>query len=37
MDVQNFLTNKVGSEGLPILNKEDWTTVHADVTSDQFS
>ena len=36
MDVQNFLTNKVGSEGLPILNKEDWTTVHADVTSDQF-
>lgn len=36
MDVQNFLTNKVGSEGLPILNKEDWRTVHADVSSDDF-
>ena len=36
MDVQNFLTNKVGSEGLPILSKEDWRTVHAEVSSDDF-
>ena len=36
MDTQNFLTDKVGSEGLPILNEEDWIAIHSELTKDQF-
>ena len=32
MDVQNFLTNKVGNEGLPILDEEEWIFAHRELS-----
>ena len=34
MDVQNFLTNRIGEEGLPTLNKEDWKSINAQFSSE---
>ena len=36
MDIQNYLSSKVGPEGLPILNTEEWSYVHSEITSDEF-
>ena len=36
MDVQNFLTNRIGTEGLPTLNKEDWKSINAQFTPEEI-
>ena len=36
MDVQNFLTNRIGAEGLPTLNKEDWKSINAQFTPEEI-
>ena len=36
MDVQNFLTNRIGPEGLPTLNKEDWKSINARFTPEEI-
>ena len=35
-NVQKYLTEHVGPEGLPILNQEDWTFIHTKVEPDDF-
>ena len=36
IDVQEYLTSKVGDQGLPILNEEEWAYIHSEISRDQF-
>ena len=36
IDVQEYLTSKVGDQGLPILSEEEWAYIHNEISRDQF-